>query len=147
MKINIFLCHCLIVRRWLFCFYSTERKGLTHGGRGNNMMDDLISILRQGNANVRLEVSGADLLAFSNELINRAKSELSAEIAEARKEKYLTKEEVKKICSVCDATLWHWNRKGYLRTVKIGNKVRYRQSDIRRILEGGRNTKGGHSER
>ena len=110
-------------------------------------MDDLISILRQGNANVRLEVSGADLLAFSNELINRAKSELSAEIAEARKEKYLTKEEIKEICGVCDTTLWHWNRTGYLRTVKIGNKVRYRQSDIRRILEGGRNTKGGRSEK
>ena len=110
-------------------------------------MDDLISILRQGNANVRLEVSGADLLAFSNELINRAKSELSAEIAEARKEKYLTKEEIKEICGVCDTTLWHWTRKGYLRTVKIGNKVRYRQSDIRRILEGGRNTKGGRSEK
>lgn len=110
-------------------------------------MDDLISILRQGNANVRLEVSGADLLAFSNELINRAKSELSAEIAEARKEKYLTKEEIKEICGVCDAILWHWKRKGYLRTVKIGNKVRYRQSDIRRILEGGRNTKGGRSEK
>ena len=77
-------------------------------------MDDLISILRQGNANVRLEVSGADLLAFSNELINRAKSELSAEIADARKEKYLTKEEI---------------------------------NDIRRLLEGGRNTKGGRSEK
>ena len=110
-------------------------------------MDDLISILRQGNANVRLEVSGADLLAFSNELINRAKSELSAEIAEARKEKYLTKEEVKEICGVCDATLCHRKRKRYLRTVKIGNKVRYRQSDIRRILEGGRNTKGGRNEK
>lgn len=110
-------------------------------------MDDLISILRQGNANVRLEVSSADLLAFSNELINRAKNELSAEIAEARKEKYLTKEEIKEICGVCDTTLWHWNRKGYLRTVKIGNKVRYRQSDIRRILEVGRNTKGGRSEK
>ena len=53
-----------------------------YGGKRNIKMDDLISILRQGNANVRLEVSGADLLAFSNELINRAKSELSVEIAE-----------------------------------------------------------------
>ena len=99
-------------------------------------MDDLISILRQGNANVRLEVSGADLLAFSNELINRAKSELSAEIAEARKEKYLTKEEVKKMCDVCDTTLWHWSKKNYLKPVKVGNKVRYRQSDIQKILGG-----------
>lgn len=130
---------------FLFSFHRTKKS--LYGGRRNIKMDDLISILRQGNANVRLEVSGADLLAFSNELINRAKSELSAEIAEARKEKYLTKEEVKEICGVCDATLWHWNRKGYLRTVKIGNKVRYRQSDIRQILEGGRSTKGGRSEK
>lgn len=97
-------------------------------------MDDIIKILHSGNANVKVEVSGEDLLTFSNELINRAKTELSAELAEARKEKYLSKEEVKEICNVCDATLWHWNRKGYLKTVKVGNKVRYRQSDIRKIL-------------
>ena len=97
-------------------------------------MDDIIKILHSGNANLKVEVSGEDLLTFSNELINRAKTELSAELAEARKEKYLTKEEVKEICNVCDATLWHWNKKGYLKTVKIGNKVRYRQSDIRKIL-------------
>lgn len=97
-------------------------------------MNDIIKILHSGSASVKLEVSGEDLLAFSHELINRAKTELSTEIAEARKEKYLTKEEVKEICNVCDATLWHWNRKGYLKTVKIGNKVRYKQSDIRKIL-------------
>lgn len=97
-------------------------------------MDDIIKILHSGNANLKVEVSGEDLLTFSNELINRAKMELSAELAEARKEKYLTKEEVKAICNVCDATLWHWNKKGYLKTVKIGNKVRYRQSDICKIL-------------
>jgi len=110
-------------------------------------MNDLISILKSGNANVKLEVSGEDLLEFSNELINRAKSELSAEVAEDRKERYLTKDEVKQICDVCDATLWHWNRKGYLKAIKVGNKVRYRQSDVRRILEGGVNEKGGRNER
>ena len=59
---------------------------------------------------------------------------LAAQVAEARKERYLTKEQVKELCGVCDATLWHWNRKGYLKAVKIGNKVRYRASDIQRIL-------------
>ncbi|MDR3059960.1 MAG: helix-turn-helix domain-containing protein [Prevotella sp.] len=59
-----------------------------------------------------------------------------AEIAEARKEKYLTREEVKQICGVCDATLWHWNKKNYLKTIKVGSKVRYRMSDVKRILEG-----------
>ena len=37
--------------------------------------------------------------------------------------------------NVCDATLWHWGRKGYLKPVKIGNKARYRFSDIRHILD------------
>ena len=66
--------------------------------------------------------------------ISRAKHELSTAIAEARKEKYLTKEEVKTMCGVCDTTLWHWSKKNYLKPVKVGNKVRYRQSDIQRIL-------------
>lgn len=100
-------------------------------------MKDLISIIEKSNASIKLEVSGSDLLEFSNDLINRAKNELSTEIAEARKEQYLTREEVKQICGVCNATLWHWNKKGYLKTIKIGSKVRYRMSDVRKILEKG----------
>ncbi len=97
-------------------------------------MNDLLSIIKNKDATIKLEMSDEDLLDFSNDLINRAKHELSFEIAEARKERYLTKEEVRQICGVCDTTLWHWNKKGYLKTVKIGNKVRYRMSDIRKIL-------------
>jgi predicted DNA-binding transcriptional regulator AlpA len=101
-----------------------------------NIMKNLLSIIQDEKASIKLEISGEDLLEFSNDLINRAKSELSVEIAEARKERYLTKEEVKEICGVCDATLWHWNKKSYLKTIKIGNKVRYKMSDVRRILDG-----------
>ena len=97
-------------------------------------MKDLLSILRDAQGSIRLEVSGEDLLAFSKSLIDRAKEELATQVAEARKERYLTKEQVKELCGVCDATLWHWNRKGYLKAVKVGNKVRYRASDIQRIL-------------
>jgi predicted DNA-binding transcriptional regulator AlpA len=104
-------------------------------------MQNLLSIIQQEKANIKLEMSGEDLLEFSNDLINRAKSELSVEIAEARKERYLTRQEVKEICGVCDATLWHWNKKGYLKTIKIGSKVRYKMSDVRQILEGGSNGK------
>ena len=97
-------------------------------------MTDLLAIIQNGHGNIKLEVTGEDLLLFSNQLISRAKHELSTAIAEARKEKYLTKEEVKKMCGVCDTTLWHWSKKNYLKPVKVGNKVRYRQSDIQRIL-------------
>jgi predicted DNA-binding transcriptional regulator AlpA len=105
-------------------------------GRLLYSMKNLLSIILNEKASIKLEMSGEDLLAFSNDLINRAKSELSIEIAEARKERYLTRGEVKDVCGVCDATLWHWNKKNYLKTIKIGHKVRYRMSDIRQILEG-----------
>lgn len=99
-------------------------------------MTDLFSIIQNGNGNIKLEVTGEDLLIFSNRLINQAKEELSTVLAEERKEKYLTKEEVKQLCDVCDTTLWHWARKNYLKPVKVGNKVRYRQSDIQKLLNG-----------
>jgi predicted DNA-binding transcriptional regulator AlpA len=99
-------------------------------------MTELLSLIQNKEASIKLEVTGSDLLVFSNELINRAKNELSLEIADARKERYLTKDEVKAICGVCDATLWHWNKKNYLNIIKIGNKVKYRMSDVQRILDG-----------
>ncbi|MGF0096860.1 helix-turn-helix domain-containing protein [Prevotella sp. SGI.027] len=97
-------------------------------------MTDLFSIIQNGNANLKLEVTGEDLLIFSNNLINRAKDELSSMMAEARKEKFLSKEDVKKLCDVCDATLWHWGKRNYLKPIKVGNKVRYRLTDVQRIL-------------
>jgi len=99
-------------------------------------MENLISIITNGAGKVKFEVTSEDLLSFSNDLINRARNELSVEIAEARKEKYLTKQDVKNLCGVCDATLWHWNKKNYLNIVKIGNKVKYRMSDVQKILDG-----------
>jgi len=98
-------------------------------------MNNLLSIIQNEKASIKLEVSGEDLLDFSNDLINRAKSELSVEVAEARKERYITRSEAKEMCGVCDATLWHWDKKNYLKAVKVGRKVRYRMSDIRRIME------------
>ena len=99
-------------------------------------MTDLLAIIQNGNGNIKLEVTGEDLLLFSNQLISRAKHELSTAIAEAKKEKYLTKEEVKKMCDVCDTTLWHWSKKNYLKPVKVGNKVSFRHSDILKFLGG-----------
>ncbi|MFR9543909.1 MAG: helix-turn-helix domain-containing protein [Rikenellaceae bacterium] len=97
-------------------------------------MTKILELLQTSGANLKLEVTGADLLDFSNDLINRAKSELSAQVAAANQEKYLTKEEVMKLCDVCDTTLWHWNKRGYLKCIKVGNKVRYRKSDLMKIL-------------
>ena len=75
-------------------------------------MDNIIKISQSGNANVKLEVSGEDPLTITTELINRATTECTTQIVEARKEKYHTTEEDKGICTVCDATQWHSTRNG-----------------------------------
>ena len=82
-----------------------------------------MQIISNGAANIKLEITGEDLRVFSDELINRAINVLS-------------REEVKDMCGVCDATLWHWNKRNYLKAVKVGSKVRYRLSDVKRILGG-----------
>ena len=67
-------------------------------------MKDLLSILREAPGSIRLEVSGEDLLTFSSSLINRAKEELASQVAEARKVRFLTKEQVKELWRMrCDA--------------------------------------------
>ena len=136
----ISLYFCAIVSFWNngFAFYIHRKQSRIRVDM-KRIMKNLLSIIQDEKASIKLEVSGEDLLEFSNDLINRAKSELSTEIAEARKERYLTREEVKEICGVCDATLWHWNKKNYLKAIKVGSKVRYRMSDIRRILEANTN--------
>ena len=98
------------------------------------IMTDLMQIISNGQANVRLEITGEDLHKFSNELITRAVSEVAAALKGAEEDRLLTRDEVKDMCGVCDTTLWLWNKRNYLKAVKVGSKGRYRFSDVRRIL-------------
>ncbi len=93
-----------------------------------------MQILSNGTANINLEITSEDLRNFSNELINRALNEVAVAIKATDEDKLLTREEVKELCGVCDTTLWLWNKRNYLKTVKVGNKVRYHFSDVKRIL-------------
>lgn len=36
---------------------------------------------------------------------------------------------------VTEPTLWRWNKEGILKRVKVGNKVRYKESDVKKVLE------------
>ncbi len=48
----------------------------------------------------------------------------------------LTVKEVCKKLEVDVSTLWRWDKTGYLKKIKVGNKVRYRESDINKLMEG-----------
>ena len=70
-------------------------------GRKPVCMEDLFNILSEGKAHVRVEMDAADLKAFSDELIRRAKDELGSMVEAARKERMLSKAEVKELFGVC----------------------------------------------
>ncbi len=101
-------------------------------------MENLLNILNEGRAHVKVEMSAEDLKAFSDDLIRRAKDELGSMVEAAKKKRMLTKTEVKELFGVCDATLWHWANKGILKPVKTGNKVLYPEYEVRKAL-GNRN--------
>jgi excisionase family DNA binding protein len=80
---------------------------------------------------VRIEVSGADLLAFGESIHRQALKEREPEKAEA----YLTSEELSKILKVSLVTIWSWDKKGIIKPLRIGNQKRYRKSDIEKFLQ------------
>lgn len=98
------------------------------------IMQDLLDILNEGRAHVKVEMNAEDLKAFSEDLIRRAKDELGSMVEAAKKERMVTKAEVKELFGVCDATLWHWANKGILKPVKIGNKIMYPEYEVRKAL-------------
>ena len=50
------------------------------------------------------------------------------------KEKLVSKREAMQQFGVCETTLYLWGKKGYLKPVKVGNRVMYRTDDINRII-------------
>jgi predicted site-specific integrase-resolvase len=46
----------------------------------------------------------------------------------------LTREEAAKMLTVSIVTLWSWDKKDILQTYRIGNKIRYKKSDLLNAL-------------
>ena len=120
----------------MLLFYKPSEAG--HQGTnadGHHKIQKLIfmitieSLVEQG-ANVKLEVSPADLKMFAESIVQRTmaarQEELDAEMQRAE------------LLNVCDGTLNLWAKRGYLVPVKVGNKNMYAKSDIRRIQTGGK---------
>lgn len=93
-------------------------------------------------ANVKIEVTAADLKMFGESIAEQAIMAYKREIESVRKdieeETYYNTREVKELLNVCDGTLNLWAKRGYLVPVKVGNKNMYAKSDVRRVQTGGR---------
>lgn len=94
--------------------------------------------LAQKVPDLKIEVKLGDLLQFSKDLSARNKEELEELVISEKAETYPTPQQVSEILGVSDVTLWRWKQKKYLVPINVGGKNRYRMSDIKKILEGGK---------
>ena len=62
-------------------------------------------------------------------------AEMKQSEAIPQEETYLSANETADKLGVDLSTLWRWDKSGYLKKIKVGNKVRYRESDIRKLME------------
>jgi len=97
---------------------------------------DLQNLLENGNITVAVSLS--DLKDFAETLIDKSKRELELAVISDKAETYPSPKQVSEILDVDLSTLWRWAKRGYLVPVEVGGKRRYKMSDVKRILNGGR---------
>ena len=83
--------------------------------------------------NIQLSVGATDLKEFARDII----SEFMAEYQPQKEEDtLLTLEQTAAKIQTTKVTLWRWAKQGYLSPVRVGGKVFYKESDIKKLMEG-----------
>ena len=75
-----------------------------------------------------------DLIVANQSLVEEALMRLEKSVVESRTEIYLSRTKAMEMLEVASATLWRWEKCGYLVPLSVGGKKRYRLSDIQRLL-------------
>lgn len=81
------------------------------------------------NPNVQYVIDADTLQRVLKSVIGETLSELRSE----NQETYHSVADVMAILNVSKATLWRWEKNGYLVPVRFGRKVMYKDSDLKRI--------------
>ena len=89
---------------------------------------DIQNIINE-NPTINITINAKDLLTFGN---NIARQTADA-ILNDHEEKLYTRKEVIKKFNVCSATLWRWSKLDLIVSQKIGNRVYYSESEIKRL--------------
>jgi len=98
---------------------------------------NLKEILSSG-TNVTLAISANDLKEWHKEVIADTKRELEEAVIAEKGDYYIDAKQVTQILNVDLSTLWRWEKKGYLIPAKVGGKRRYKMSEVKSLIEGGR---------
>ena len=88
--------------------------------------------------NINITVGLSDLQKFAYDLISQTKIELEAVVIADKAEIYLSRLETCEELKVDQSTLFRWAKRKYLMPIEVGGKRRYKMSDIKAILNGGK---------
>lgn len=85
---------------------------------------------------ITLQIKGSTLLQFADKLSDATAKKVEQRIkAENKPDKLLTRQQVSKIFGVNVSTLHRWESKGILIPIRLGRKVRYRNSDVEELIK------------
>lgn len=90
----------------------------------SKVANNIAELIRNGACIV--QVSAADLKDWANDLLDQHAQRQK----KPQDEILLTTAQASRFLNVDRSTLWRWNRENYLKPVMIGNRCRYRQSDL-----------------
>jgi excisionase family DNA binding protein len=80
-----------------------------------------------------LQLENTTALDFKNEIstvLENLLIKFSSNFQTQENDKLLTRDETAKMLSVSLVTLWDWTRKDIIPAYRIGNKIRYKKSEV-----------------
>lgn len=83
------------------------------------------------NPDVNITVSGKDLLEFGQSIAKQS----TEVVLQAQDEKTFSAKDIESKFGICAATRWRWDKLGILKGSKVGNRIYYRESDVKALLE------------
>ena len=97
------------------------------------MQQNLLELVKE-HPNINITVKAGELLEMVEYCVQTTRKELEQQIVDANTETYPSRHRVAEILGCDLSTLYRHAKRGYLVPIKIGNKVRYKMSDVKRIL-------------
>jgi hypothetical protein len=89
---------------------------------------NLESLIKE-NPGINITVNAGELLAFGQNIA----AQTAKTVLEKHDEKVFTRNEVIEKFKICPATLWRWDKLGLIVSKKIGNRIYYPESEIKRL--------------
>ena len=97
-----------------------------------------IQEILKSDANFTVSIGISDLRVWHSEVIADSRRELEEIVLSDKAETYPTIKQVSEMLNVDLSTLWRWSKKKYLVPIEFGGGRRYKMSEVKELMNGGR---------